>query len=254
LGGRHPRRASARPRRAWTRPCLNEQHAVFAEAVSKGITLFASSGDSGASQAELRTATGALFAASTPASDPKRDRRRRYHAQPPPRAPVRTQSETAWTEPFGCKPAGGGAPADVKLQRRWVQQRLRAARTTSPRCRRNRGPGRPGCRLQRRASPAAWLIFSATNQRGLRAPGERAGILHHRRHERRLTPSGPVWPRTADQLRRATGWATSTPRCTRSRRPKKPYAAALHGHHQPAANDVAEIGGGFKRRHPPGIQ
>jgi len=48
---------------------LSEQHAVFADAVSKGITLFASSGDSGASQPSC-DGTGALFAASTPASDP----------------------------------------------------------------------------------------------------------------------------------------------------------------------------------------
>jgi subtilase family serine protease len=45
------------------------QHQVFADATSKGITLFASSGDSGAAQFNC-AGTGAILAASTPASDP----------------------------------------------------------------------------------------------------------------------------------------------------------------------------------------
>ncbi|HKC28663.1 MAG TPA: S53 family peptidase [Jatrophihabitans sp.] len=81
---------------------LREQHALFARAVHKGITLLASSGDSGASQPAC-TGDGALFAASTPASDPNvtgvggttlfADMTTGAY-----------QNETAWTEPFGCNP------------------------------------------------------------------------------------------------------------------------------------------------------
>ena len=49
---------------------LAEQHAVFAKAVSEGYTIFASSGDSGASQGDCSTGATPLLAASTPASDP----------------------------------------------------------------------------------------------------------------------------------------------------------------------------------------
>ena len=81
---------------------LSQQHRLFAKAVSKGVTLFASSGDSGASQPAC-TGDGALFAASTPASDPNvtgvggttlfADTSTGAY-----------QDETAWTEPFGCNP------------------------------------------------------------------------------------------------------------------------------------------------------
>ena len=60
---------------------LTEQHALFAKAVSKRITLFASSGDSGASQPSCDpNSTAALFAVSvvppTPARVPTRARPR----------------------------------------------------------------------------------------------------------------------------------------------------------------------------------
>ena len=81
---------------------LAQQHEVFAQAVAKGITLIASSGDSGASQPAC-TGDGALFEASTPASDPNvtgvggttlfADTSTGAY-----------QYETAWTEPFGCNP------------------------------------------------------------------------------------------------------------------------------------------------------
>jgi subtilase family serine protease len=93
---------------------LSQQHAVFASAVSKGITLFASSGDSGASQPACDPkSTAALLAASTPASDPNvtgvggttllADS-----------ATGAYQSETAWTETaFGCNPPAVDYPADI---------------------------------------------------------------------------------------------------------------------------------------------
>ncbi len=81
---------------------LRRQHALFAKAARKGITLFASSGDSGAAQPSC-DGNSAVLAASTPASDPNvtgvggttldaDTTTGAYH------------SETAWTEPFGCNP------------------------------------------------------------------------------------------------------------------------------------------------------
>ena len=49
---------------------LTEQHALFAKAVGEGYTIFASSGDSGASQGDCSTGATPILAASTPASDP----------------------------------------------------------------------------------------------------------------------------------------------------------------------------------------
>jgi subtilase family serine protease len=89
---------------------LDQQHKLFARAVRKGITLFASSGDSGAAQPAC-TGDGALFAASTPASDP--------HVTGVGGTTLFAdtstgayQNETAWTEPFGCNPPAV-APNDV---------------------------------------------------------------------------------------------------------------------------------------------
>lgn len=82
---------------------LAEQHALFQEAVNKGMTVFASSGDSGASQFNC-DGTGAIEAVSTPASDPNvtavggttLDAGAGLGAY---------KGETAWTEPlFGCNP------------------------------------------------------------------------------------------------------------------------------------------------------
>jgi subtilase family serine protease len=83
---------------------LSQQHALFAEAVSKGITLFASSGDSGASQPSCDpNSIAALFAASTPASDPNVTAVGGTTLTADPTTGA-YQSETAWTEPFGCNP------------------------------------------------------------------------------------------------------------------------------------------------------
>src|SRR4029077_16394942 len=91
---------------------LSEQHALFAKAVRKGITLFASSGDSGASQASCDpNSTAALFAPSTPASDPNVTGVGGTTLTADPTTGA-YQSETAWTEPFGCNPPAV-APADV---------------------------------------------------------------------------------------------------------------------------------------------
>jgi subtilase family serine protease len=82
---------------------LAEQHTLFAEAAAKGMTVFASSGDSGASQFNC-DGSAAILSASTPASDPNvtgvggttllADGATGAYG-----------SETAWTENlFGCNP------------------------------------------------------------------------------------------------------------------------------------------------------
>jgi subtilase family serine protease len=94
------------------RSLLDQQHAVFAEAVRKGITLFASSGDSGASQPSCDpNSSAALLAASTPASDPNVTGVGGTTLTADPTTGA-YQSETAWTEPFGCNPPAV-APTDV---------------------------------------------------------------------------------------------------------------------------------------------
>ena len=82
---------------------LTAEHAVFQEAATKGMSVFASSGDSGASQFNC-TGTGAILSASSPASDPlvtavggttlnATDPKGNY------------AQENAWTEQlFGCNP------------------------------------------------------------------------------------------------------------------------------------------------------
>jgi subtilase family serine protease len=82
---------------------LAEEHQVFEEATAEGITLFASSGDSGAAQFNC-AGTGAILAASTPASDPLVTGvgGTTLNADGNTGAYI---GETAWTEPlFGCNP------------------------------------------------------------------------------------------------------------------------------------------------------
>ena len=90
---------------------LATQHEEFAKAAAEGMTVFASSGDSGASQPAC-TGDGALQAVSTPASDP-------YVTGVGGTSLIADtstgayQSETAWTEPlFGCNPPAVG-PTDI---------------------------------------------------------------------------------------------------------------------------------------------
>src|SRR4051794_9809078 len=81
---------------------LAQQHSLFATAARKGITLFASSGDSGAAQPAC-AGSGAILSASTPASDPNVTGvgGTTLDADTSTGAYI---GETAWTEPFGCNP------------------------------------------------------------------------------------------------------------------------------------------------------
>jgi subtilase family serine protease len=89
---------------------LAEQNALFAQAVSEGYTLFASSGDSGAAQFSC-DGTSAIQAASTPASDPNVTGvgGTTLSASDPSGDYL---GETAWTEIFGCNPPAVAASDD----------------------------------------------------------------------------------------------------------------------------------------------
>jgi subtilase family serine protease len=93
-------------------------HAVYQNAATKGITVFASSGDSGASQYNC-FGTGAILSASGPASDPLvtgvgGTTLSATDAVTTPTSPDGTYvGETAWTEQlFGCNPPAL-APNDI---------------------------------------------------------------------------------------------------------------------------------------------
>jgi subtilase family serine protease len=86
--------------------CMNPavvagQHAIFATAARRGISVFASSGDSGAAQGAC-PGPGAVVSASTPASDPNvtgvggTTLNATNHGA--------YVGETAWTEIYGCNP------------------------------------------------------------------------------------------------------------------------------------------------------
>jgi subtilase family serine protease len=81
---------------------LAEQHQLFALAARKRMTVFASSGDSGAAQPSC-DGNSAILAASTPASDPfvTGVGGTTLDADTTTGAYI---GETAWTEPFGCNP------------------------------------------------------------------------------------------------------------------------------------------------------
>jgi subtilase family serine protease len=90
---------------------LAQQHVLFQQAVNKGMTLFASSGDSGAAQFSC-DGNSAIEAASTPASDPNVTGvgGTTLNASDGPGAYI---GETAWTEQlFGCNPPAV-APTDI---------------------------------------------------------------------------------------------------------------------------------------------
>ena len=90
---------------------LAQQHALFQQAVDKGITLFASSGDSGAAQSTC-DGNGAIESASTPASDPNVTGVGGTTLSASDSAGIYV-GETAWTEQlFGCNPPAV-APTDI---------------------------------------------------------------------------------------------------------------------------------------------
>ncbi len=90
---------------------LSQENALFAKATANGMTIFASSGDSGASQFSC-DGSSAILAASSPASDPNVTGvgGTTLNASSPDGAYI---GETAWTEQlFGCNPPAVD-PSDI---------------------------------------------------------------------------------------------------------------------------------------------
>jgi subtilase family serine protease len=111
---------------------LAQQHAVFQEAVDKGMTVFASSGDSGAAQPSC-DGTSAILSASTPASDPNVTGvgGTTLNASDPAGDYL---GETAWTEIFGCNPpavaasdvnCSGGGFSSIYGRPPWQQSQVK---------------------------------------------------------------------------------------------------------------------------------
>jgi subtilase family serine protease len=216
---------------------LDEQHAVFAEAVKKGITLFASSGDSGASQPSC-DGTAALFSASTPASDPNVTGVGGTTLT----ADTTTgayQSETAWTEPFGCNPPAV-APTDVNCSGGGFST-VYARPGYQSAVQKNHARGVPDVSYNAGVSGGV-LIFSATINEAFGFPPTAAVFFIIGG----TSAGSPQWAglaADADQLGHHR-MGNINPALYSIAQAKKAYAAGLHDI-TTGNNDVAEIGGGF---------
>jgi subtilase family serine protease len=218
---------------------LNEQHAVFAEAVRKGITLFASSGDSGASQPSCDpNSTDALFAASTPASDPNVTAVGGTSLT----ADASTgayQSETAWTEPFGCNPPAVAA-SDVNCSGGGFST-VYARPDYQSALQKNRARGVPDVAYNAGVAGGV-LIYSATINVavGLPANAQVFFIIGG------TSAGSPQWAGLAADADQLGGhrMGNINPALYSIGQAKSQYAAAMHDI-TTGNNDVAEIGGGF---------
>jgi subtilase family serine protease len=221
---------------------LSQQHALFAQAVAKGITLFASSGDSGASQPACDPkSTAALFAASTPASDPNvtgvggttllADA-----------ATGAYQGETAWTEPFGCNPPAV-APTDVNCSGGGFST-VYARPDYQSALQKNRARGVPDVAYNAGVSGGVLIRSQVINEFvGLPDSAPVFFIIGG------TSAGSPQWAGLAavgDQLGRHR-MGNINPALYSIAQGKKQYPAALHDI-TVGNNDVAEIGGGFDTR------
>jgi len=218
---------------------LNEQHALFAEAVRKGITLFASSGDSGASQPSCDpNSDAALFAASTPASDPNvtgvggttllADSSTGAY-----------QSETAWTEPFGCNPPAVAAN-DVNCSGGGFST-VYARPDYQSALQKNGARGVPDVAYNAGVAGGV-LIYSATINVAVGLPANAAVFFIIGG----TSAGSPQWAGLAADADQLGGhrMGNINPALYSIAQAKAHYAAALHDI-TTGNNDVAEIGGGF---------
>jgi subtilase family serine protease len=218
---------------------LSQQHAVFAEAVSKGITLFASSGDSGASQPSCDpNSTAALFAASTPASDPNVTAVGGTTLTADPSTGA-YQSETAWTEPFGCNPPAV-APSDVNCSGGGFSS-VYARPDYQSALQKNRARGVPDVAYNAGVAGGV-LIFSATINVAFGLPANAAVFFIIGG----TSAGSPQWAGLAADADQLGGhrMGNINPALYSIAQAKSHYAAALHDI-TVGNNDVAEIGGGF---------
>jgi subtilase family serine protease len=218
---------------------LDEQHAVFAEAVRKGITLFASSGDSGASQPSCDpNSSAALFAASTPASDPNVTAVGGTTLTADPSTGA-YQSETAWTEPFGCNPPAV-APSDVNCSGGGFSS-VYARPDYQSAVQKNRARGVPDVAYNAGLAGGV-LIFSATINVAVGFPPNAAVFFIIGG----TSAGSPQWAglaADADQLGHHR-MGNINPALYSIAQAKSQYAATVHDI-TTGNNDVAEIGGGF---------
>ncbi|GAA5186148.1 S53 family peptidase [Rugosimonospora acidiphila] len=218
---------------------LKEQHKLFEKAVGKGITLVASSGDSGASQPSCDpNSTAALFAASTPASDPNVTAVGGTTLTADPSTGA-YQSETAWTEPFGCNPPAVAA-TDVNCSGGGFST-IYARPSYQSALQKNHARGVPDVSYNAGVAGGV-LIFSATLNVGSGLPADAAVFFVIGG----TSAGAPQWAglaADADQLGRHR-MGNINPALYSIAQAKPHYAAALHDI-TTGNNDVAEIGGGF---------
>ncbi|MBO0869533.1 MAG: S53 family peptidase [Micromonosporaceae bacterium] len=218
---------------------LSQQHALFAKAVRKGITLFASSGDSGASQPSCDpNSTAALFAASTPASDPNVTGVGGTTLTADPSTGA-YQSETAWTEPFGCNPPAIAA-TDVNCSGGGFS-RLYPRPAYQASAQRSRARGVPDVAYNAGLAGGV-LIFSATLNVGEGLPPDQLVFFIIGG----TSAGSPQWAglaADADQLGRHR-MGNINPALYSIAQARGRYSVALHDI-TIGSNDVAEIGGGF---------
>jgi len=218
---------------------LDQQHAVFAAAVRKGITLFASSGDSGASQPSCDpNSTDALFAASTPASDPNVTGVGGTTLTADPSTGA-YQSETAWTEPFGCNPPAV-ALSDVNCSGGGFSS-VYARPDYQSALQKNHARGVPDVAYNAGVSGGV-LIFSATINVAFGFPPN-APVFFIIGGTSAGSPQWAGLAADADQLG-GHRMGNINPALYSIAQAKMLYAAALHDI-TVGNNDVAEIGGGF---------
>jgi len=214
---------------------LKEQHALFAEAVKKGITLFASSGDSGASQPSCDpNSTAAQLAASTPASDPNVTGVGGTTLTADPSTGA-YQSETAWTEPFGCNPPAV-APSDVNCSGGGFSS-VYARPGYQSAVQKNRTRGVPDVAYNAGVAGGV-LIYSATLDTAFGAPPTAFFIAGG------TSAGSPQWAgltADADQLG-GHRMGNINPALYSIAQARRQYAAAVHDI-TTGDNDVAELGG-----------
>jgi subtilase family serine protease len=217
---------------------LAQTHTLFAKAAKKGITVFASSGDSGAAQPAC-SGDGAVLSASTPASDPSvtgvggttllADENTGAY-----------EHETAWTEAVnGCNPpavdpsdsgCSGGGFSSV-FSRPGFQSKVQ----------KNRARGVPDVAYNAGVDGGV-LIRSATLNEGVGLPPEQPTFFIIGG-----TSAGtPQWSGLAaigDQMAHHR-LGTINPALYAIAHHKKSYARSMHDVTE-GNNDVAEVGGGY---------
>jgi subtilase family serine protease len=218
---------------------LRQEHAMFAEAQSKGMTVFASSGDSGAAQFDC-AGENAILAASSPASDPLVTGVGGTTLN----ASSLTGSylgETAWTEPtYGCNPPALAA-SDINCSGGGFST-LYARPAFQSQANRNSGRGVPDVSYDAGVSGGVLTHCAVCNVAILGQPADAPLFFTFGG----TSAGSPQWAGLAaigDQLagRRLGNINPSLYQIARS---PAQYAGALHDITR-GNNDVAEIGTGY---------